>query len=38
MSLIRVLAKAAYASNLTYRLLVTSVLIVQLVKTVRKKT
>jgi hypothetical protein len=37
MSLLRVLAKATYATNMTYRLLVTAVLIVQLVKTVRKK-
>lgn len=37
MSLIRLLARAAYVSSLTYRLLATSVLIVQLAKTIKKK-
>lgn len=37
MSLIRVLAKATYVSGLTYKLLFTGVMIVQLVKTVKKK-
>lgn len=37
MSLLRALVKATYVSSLTYRLLFTTVLIVQLVKTVRKK-
>lgn len=37
MSLIRVLATAAKASSLTYRLLFTSIMIVQLVGVVRQK-
>lgn len=37
MTLLKALVKATYVSSLTYRLLVTTVLIVQLVKSVRKK-
>lgn len=37
MSFIKLLARAATVTSLTYRVLFTSVLIVQLVKTARKK-
>lgn len=37
MSFIRLLARATYVTSLTYRLAVTTVLIVQLAKTLRKK-
>ena len=37
MGFIRLLSKAAYASTLTYKLLFTTIMIAQLVKSTRKK-